>query len=154
MLFICLTRYEISIHLQDLRMTIFSLADHYTVWTKSIIINILSELGDDDYQRSDSKEVLLDHLEGYFIPDVIEAAEVKALMQLAQAVSLLQKKRKYKKEPLVSMLIGFQNSMKEKAMVALQDTPEDTPEFTALARIIFTTDSDLHTQLETELKRD
>ena len=114
----------------------------------------MSELGDDDFQRSDSKEVLLDHLEGYFIPDVIQVAEVKALMQLAQAVSLLQKKRKYKKELLASMLIGFQNSMKEKAMVALQDTPEDTPEFTALARIIFTTDSDLHTQLETELKRD
>ena len=56
-------------------MTIFSLADHYTVWTKSTIINILSAFGDPEFRRSDSIKVLLDHLDGYFVPDVIKVAQ-------------------------------------------------------------------------------
>ena len=135
-------------------MTIFSLADHYTVWTKSTIINILSAFGDTEFRRSDSIKVLLDHLDGYFVPDVIEVAQVKDLMQLAEAVGLLQKGRKYKRKQLVSMLTTFQHNMKDQALIALQNIPEDSENFTAYARIIFTTDPDLYVQLETELNED
>ena len=132
-------------------MTIVSLADKYSVWTKSVMIDVLSAFGDEVYQRSDSKDMLIEYLEGYFVPDVVEAAELKALMQLANAFSLLQKGRKYKREKLVSLLVDFQEKMKEKALEALQNTPENTPEFTRLARIVFSTDPELHAQLEAEL---
>ena len=131
-------------------MTIFSLADHYSMWTKSTVVNILSAFGDSDFKRSDSKEVLIENLEGYFVPAVIEIADVKALTQLAEAASLLQKGRKYKRDKLVSLLIEFQEQMKASALSALESTPEDSEEFTRLARIVFTTDADLHAQLETE----
>lgn len=131
-------------------MTIFSLADHYSVWTKSTIVNILSAFGDSDFQRSDSKDVLIENLEGYFVPAVIETADIKALTQLAEAVSLLQNGRKYKRDKLVSLLIEFQEQMKASALSALESTPEDSEEFTRLVRIVFTTDADLHAQLETE----
>ena len=135
-------------------MTIFSLADHYTVWTKSTVINILSTFGDTDFKRSDSLNVLLEHLEGYFVPDVIEAAEAKDLTQLANAAGLLRKGRKYKRAQLVSLLTTFQHTMKEQALDALQKTPEDSEEFTAYVRIIVSTDPELYAQLENELKDD
>ena len=92
-------------------MMIFSVADHYTVWTKSTIINILTTFGDKDFQRSDTKDTLLEHLEGYFVPDVIEAADLKALLQLSETLGLIQAGRKYKRDKLVSMLISFQHDM-------------------------------------------
>ena len=131
-------------------MTIFSLADHYSVWTKSTIVDVLGAFEDSDFHRSDSKEVLIEHLEGYFVPAVIDAADVKALTQLADALSLLQKGRKYKRDKLVSLLTEFQEAMKVSALAALDSTPEDSEEFTRLVRIIFTTDPDLHAQLEAE----
>ena len=70
-------------------MTIFSLADHYTVWTKSTIVDILSAIGDKEFQRSDTK-VLIEHLEGYFVLDIMDAADVKALTQIGEAVSFAE----------------------------------------------------------------
>ena len=131
-------------------MTIFSLADHYAVWTKGSIVDILSAFGDTEFRRSDSINILLEHLDGYFVPDVIEAAQVKDLMQLSEAVGLLQKGRKYKRPQLVSMLTRFQHNMKDRALIALQNIPEDSEDFTAYARIVFTTDPELYAQLETE----
>ena len=135
-------------------MTIFSLADHYTVWTKSTIIDILNSIGDKEFQRSDTKEMLIEHLEGYFVLDIIDAADVKALTQIAEAVSLLRKGRKYKRDKLLEILANFQHDMKDKALVALRETPEDCLEFTMLVRIIFTTDPELYAQLEMELNEE
>lgn len=135
-------------------MSIFSLADHYSVWTKGVVVNILTTLGDTDFQRSASKEALIEQLEAYFVPDIIQATDAKGLLQLAEAVSLLQKGRKYKRDALVSLLTNFQNDMKDKALIAVQSTPEDTPEFTRLARIVFTTDPELHDKLESEFSQE
>ena len=135
-------------------MHIFSLSDRYTVWTKSTIVDVLNALGDEEFQRSDAKEVLLEHLENYFVPDVVESADVKALLQLADSVKILEEGRKYKRERLVSMLMEFQHEMKDKALEALQSTAEDSAEFTEYARLIFSTDPELHAQLEEELKED
>ena len=53
------------------------------------------------------------------------------------------------KRKTVSFWLIFRK-MKEKALEALQNTP-NTPEFTRLARIVFSTDPELHAQLEAEL---
>ena len=131
-------------------MSIFSLADKYTVWTKSIIIDVLTALGDEDFQRSQSKEELLSVLNGYFVPDVIEYADLRALTQLAETVGI-EIKGKNRRNRLISRLVEFQNSMKEQALVLIESTPENSAEFTEYARIIFTTDPELHQQLESAI---
>lgn len=127
-------------------MDIYSLADHYTVWSKSIIIDVLTALGDEDFERSHSKEELLSALNGYFVPDVIEYSDLKALTQLGEAVGI-EVKGKNRRNRLMTQLVAVQNSMKEQALALIETLPEDSPEFTECARIIFTTDPDLHVQL-------
>ena len=63
-------------------MTIINLADHYSVWTKSTIIELLEALGDSDFQRSQSKPELIECLHNYFVPDVLSVTELKSLSQL------------------------------------------------------------------------
>ena len=54
----------------------------------------------------------------------------------------------------MGILTHFQHEMKDKALVALRETPEDCLEFTMLVRIIFTTDPELYAQLEMELNEE
>ena len=135
-------------------MDIFSLADHYSVWTKSTIVDLLTSLGDEDFQRSQSKEELLEHVNNYFVPDVLEHAELKALSQLASAVAVEVKGKKGRRERFCTALTNFQNEMKDRALVAIQEVPETSPEFTAYARIIFTTDPQLQEQWASAMESD
>lgn len=128
-------------------MNIFSLADKYNVWSKSIIIDVLTSLGDEDFERSQSKEDLLSILNGYFVPDVIEFADLKALTQLGEAVGI-EVRGKNRRNRLATQLVAMQNTMKDQALILIQTLSEDSPEFTECARIIFTTDPDLHEQLD------
>ena len=127
-------------------MKIFSLADKYTVLTKSILVDILTALDDEDFQRSQSKEELLEHVNNYFVPDVLEHADLKALTQLANMVAIEVKGKKSRRERYCIALTNLQNDMKDRALVAIQEIPETSPEFTTYARIIFTTDPELHEQ--------
>ncbi len=135
-------------------MKIYSLADKYTVWTKSILVDILSALDDEDFQRSQSKEELLEHVYGYFVPDVLENADLKALTQLAAEVGLEVNGKKGRRERFCNRLTNFQNDMKDRAILAIQEVSEDSLEFTEYARIIFTTDPELHEQWKSLMESD
>ena len=121
-------------------MSVFCLSDHYTVWTKSTIIELLQSIGDEEFLRSDSKEVLLERLGDYFVVDVLDVASLKALSQLADIVGIRLTTKKRKRDSLVSALQDFQGSMKDQACDLIQDAEDE--ELQRLLAIILGTDSE------------
>lgn len=119
-------------------MNIVNLADNYGVWTKSTIINLLETLGEKDFQRSDSKESLLELLQDFFVTDVLACADLKALQQLATAVDVDVKGKKKRRERLCERLMTFQNEMKAFALEQIQSLPDDSPEIKACLQVILT----------------
>ena len=79
---------------------------------------------------------------------------MKALTQLASAVAVEVKGKKGRRERFCTALTNFQNEMKDRALVAIQEVPETSPEFTAYARIIFTTDPQLQEQWASAMESD
>ena len=128
-------------------MTIINLADHYSVWTKSTIIELLEALGDSDFQRSQSKPELIECLHNYFVPDVLSVTELKSLSQLAVAVGIELKGKKNRRERFRIQLIEFQQSMKEQAITLIQDASEEDANFMDYVRLIMSTDPELAEQL-------
>ena len=128
-------------------MTIINLADHYSVWTKSTIIELLEALGDSDFQRSQSKPELIECLHNYFVPDVLSVTELKSLSQLAVAVGIELKGKKNRRERFRIQLIEFQQSMKEQAIALIQDASEEDANFMNYVRLIMSTDPELAEQL-------
>ena len=128
-------------------MTIINLADHYSVWTKSTIIELLEALGDSDFQRSQSKPELIECLHNYFVPDVLSVTELKSLSQLAVAVGIELKGKKNRRERFRIQLIEFQQSMKEQAIALIQDASEEDANFMDYVRLIMSTDPELAEQL-------
>jgi hypothetical protein len=128
-------------------MTIINLADHYSVWTKSTIIELLEALGDSDFQRSQSKPELIECLHNYFVPDVLSVTELKSLSQLAVAVGIELKGKKNRRERFRIQLIEFQQSMKEQALALIQDASEEDANFMDYVRLIMSTDPELAEQL-------
>lgn len=128
-------------------MTIINLADHYSVWTKSTIIELLEALGDSDFQRSQSKPELIECLHNYFVPDVLSVTELKSLSQLAVAVGIELKGKKNRRERFRIQLIEFQQSMKEQALVLIQESAEEDANFMDYVRLIMSTDPELAEQL-------
>lgn len=130
-------------------MSVFCLSDHYSVWTKSTIIELLHSAGDDEFRRSDTKEDLLERLKDYFVMDVLDVASVKALSQLADNVGIKVTTKKGRRGALVSALQDFQVSMKEQALVLIQETEDAGEEFKRLLRLVLGTDAET-TQAFTE----
>ena len=128
-------------------MTIINLADHYSVWTKSTIIELLEALGDSDFQRSQSKPELIECLHNYFVPDVLSVTELKSLSQLAVAVGIELKGKKNRRERFRIQLIEFQQSMKEQALALIQESEEEDANFMDYVRLIMSTDPELAEQL-------
>ena len=128
-------------------MTIINLADHYSVWTKSTIVELLEALGDSDFQRSQSKTELIDLLRNYFVPDVLSVSELKGIAQLAEAVGIELKGKKNRRERFRAQLIGFQHRMKDQALVLIQNASEEDPAFIDYVRLIMETDPELAEQL-------
>jgi|GEM_PF-5885842 len=128
-------------------MSIINLSDHYSVWTKSTIIELLEALGDSDFQRSQSKTDLIDLLRNYFVPDVLSVSELKGVSQIAEAVGIELKGKKNRRERFRAQLIDFQHRMKDQALVLIQDTSEDDPAFMDYVRLIMCTDPELAEQL-------
>ena len=121
-------------------MSVFCLSDHYSVWTKSSIIELLQSVGDQDFRRSDTKESLLDRLGDYFVIDVLDVASVKALSQLAEVVGIKGVTKKGRRDALVSALQNLQVSMKDEALASIEDA--DGEELQRLLAIILGTDSE------------
>src|SRR5210317_1039132 len=120
-------------------MNIVNLADQYAVWSKSIIVEVLTALGDEDFTRSQPKEELIENLQAYLVPDVIDASDLKALIQLGDAVGI-EIKGKNRRLRLSARLMDFQNGMKDRALEMIQEVEEGSVAFTTLARVIFMTD--------------
>ena len=121
-------------------MSVFCLSDHYSVWTKSSIIELLQSVGDEEFCRSDSKETLLERLGDYFVLDVLDVASVKALSQLAEVVGIRLKTKKGKRAAWVSTLQDFQVSMKDQACDLIEDAEGE--ELQRLFAIVLGTDSE------------
>ncbi len=119
-------------------MNIVNLADNYGVWTKSTIISILETLGERDFQRSDSKESLLERLQDFFVADVLEGADLKALQQLATSVNVELKGKKKRRERLCERLIAFQTDMRQRALEQIQALPDDSPKIQECLQVILT----------------
>ncbi len=133
-------------------MGVFSLKEKFNVWTKSTIVEVLKSVGDEEFSRSESKEALLERLEDYFVLDVLDVASVKALSQLADVVGIKVSK-KGRRGALVSALQDFQVSMKEQALVLIQETEDAGEEFKRLLRLVLGTDAET-TQAFTEAFED
>ena len=121
-------------------MSVFCLSDHYTVWTKSTIVELLQSVGDEEFRRSDTKEALLERLGDYFVLDVLDVASVKALSQLADIVGIKLTTKKRRRDTLLDALNDFQRSMKDQACVLIQDAEDQ--ELQRLLAIILGTDSE------------
>lgn len=134
-------------------MDVFSLKEKFNVWTKSTIVEVLKAVGDEEFSRSESKEALLERLEDYFVCDVLDVASVKALSQLADVVGIKVKTKKGGRGALVSSLQDFQVSMKEQALVLIQETEDAGEEFKRLLRLVLGTDAET-TQAFTEAFED
>ena len=123
-------------------MNIFCLSDHYAVWTKSTIIELLQSVGDEDFRRSDSKVTLLERLKDYFVLDVLDVASLKALTQIAEVVGVRLTTKKGKKDALLNGLQTLQVSMKKQAQEIIINTNPDSEEMQRLLRIVLGTDSE------------
>ena len=134
-------------------MSVFCLSDHYTVWTKSTIVELLQAVGDEEFRRSDTKEALLERLRDYFVLDVLDVGSVKALSQLAEVAGVKVTTKKGRRGALVSALQDFQVSMKEQALVLIQETEGAGEEFKRLLRLVLSTDAET-TQAFTEAFED
>lgn len=134
-------------------MDVFSLKEKFNVWTKSTIVEVLKAVGDEEFSRSESKEALLERLEDYFVFDVLDVASVKALSQLADVVGVKCTKKNGRREALVNSLQQFQVSMKEQALVLIQETEGAGEEFKRLLRLVLGTDAET-TQAFTEAWED
>ena len=128
-------------------MTIINLADHYNVWTKSTIVELLEALGASDFQRSQSKTELIECLHNFFVPDVLSVSELKGISQLADAVGIELKGKKNRRERFRAQLIEFQQGMKDQALDLIQNASEDDPAFMDYVRLIMGTDPELAEQL-------
>ena len=134
-------------------MSVFCLSDHYTVWTKSTIVELLQAVGDEEFRRSDTKEALLERLGDYFVLDVLDVASLKALSQLAEVAGVKVTTKKGRRGALVNALQDFQVSMKEQALVLIQETEGAGEEFKRLLRLVLGTDAET-TQAFTEAFED
>ena len=134
-------------------MGVFCLSDHYTVWTKSTIVELLQAVGDEEFRRSDTKEALLERLGDYFVLDVLDVASLKALSQLAEGAGVKVTTKKGRRGALVNALQDFQVSMKEQALVLIQETEGAGEEFKRLLRLVLGTDAET-TQAFTEAFED
>lgn len=134
-------------------MGVFSLKEKFNVWTKSTIVEVLKSVGDEEFSRSESKEALLERLEDYFVFDVLDVASVKALSQLADVVGIKVTTKKGRRGALVSAMQDFQASMKEQALVLIQETEGAGEEFKRLLRLVLGTDAET-TQAFTEAFED
>ena len=121
-------------------MSVFCLSDHYTVWTKSTIVELLQAVGDEEFRRSDTKDALLERLGDYFVLDVLDVASLKALSQLADVVDIKVTTKKRRRDTLLSALKDFQSSMKDQARDLIQDAEDE--ELQRLLAIILCTDSE------------
>lgn len=121
-------------------MSVFCLSDHYSVWTKSTVIELLQSVGDEEIRRSDSKEALLEQLGDYFVMDVLDVASVKALSQLADVVGIRLTTKKRRRDTLLGALKDFQGLMKDQACDLIQDAEDE--ELQRLLAIILGTDSE------------
>ena len=131
-------------------MSVFCLSDHYTVWTKSTIVELLQAVGDEEFRRSDTKDALLERLGDYFVLDVLDVG-LKALSQPRSWRKCTKKKGR--REALVKSLQQFQVSMKEQALVLIQETEDAGEEFKRLLRLVLGTDAET-TQAFTEAFED
>ena len=123
-------------------MSVFCLSDHYTVWTKSTIVELLQAVGDEEFRRSESQEALVERLRDYFVLDVLDVGSVKALSQLADVAGIKVTTKKGRRGALVSALQDFQVSMKEQALVLIQETEDAGEEFKRLLRLVLGTDAE------------
>ena len=123
-------------------MNVFSLKEKFNIWTKSTIIEVLQAVGDEEFSRSESKEALLERLEDYFVLDVLDVTSLKALSQLADEVGVKCTKKSGRRNALVNSLQQFQVSMKEQALVLIQETEDAGEEFKRLLRLVLGTDAE------------